>query len=83
MTCACASVVEARGSYSRGFLDAGSRLRLITPETTPPSIPTNPAPVCRSTTPTWARCCRMNDALAGQYGTRPRQQLADGLPDVL
>jgi hypothetical protein len=43
MTRAGASVVEARGSFSRGFLDAGSRLRLITPETTAPSIPTNPA----------------------------------------
>jgi hypothetical protein len=42
--CACASVVEARSSFSRGFLDAGSRLRLITtPQTMPPSIPTNPA----------------------------------------
>ena len=43
LTRACASVVEARGSFARGFLDAGSRLRLITPETTLPSIPTNPA----------------------------------------
>ena len=31
MTRACASVVEARGSFSRGFLDAGSPASLDNP----------------------------------------------------